>query len=201
MSELGQNPEAQATLQDWIRRIKSGDQEAAAELVRRYEPEVRRFIRVRLTDARMRRVLDSVDICQSVLARFFHHLQSQKLSVEHPLQLIKLLTTMARNCLCDHARKMRVRHEFAGAGDAALDGLADRAASVETRAERADLVAFLRSRMSAADQVLVDRWVLGEGWDALSRDFACEPDALRKRMTRAIDRAAEEIGLLEPSHG
>jgi len=193
--ESGQNPDAD--LQDWIRRVKAGDQDAAAELVRHYEPEIRRFIRVRLTDPRLRRLLDSVDICQSVLARFFLHVQTERLTVEHPLQLLKLLTTMARNSLCDHARKARVRQAVTGTADpAVVEAVADSRASVADRTEQADLVACLRRQMSPADQSVVDRWVLGEGWDVLSRDFACEPDALRKRMTRAIDRAARELGLL-----
>ena len=52
-------------------RAQSGDEAAVSLLVRRYEPELRRFIRVRLTDPRLRRYLDSVDICQAVLGRFF----------------------------------------------------------------------------------------------------------------------------------
>jgi len=56
---------------DLVQRVRCGDGLAAEELVRAYEPEVRRAIRVRLTDARLRRLVDSVDICQSVLAGFF----------------------------------------------------------------------------------------------------------------------------------
>ena len=48
-----------------------GEEQAATELVQRYEPELRRFVRFRLTNGRLRRHVDSVDICQSVLGRFF----------------------------------------------------------------------------------------------------------------------------------
>ena len=57
-----------APLMELVRR---GDQRAAAELVRRYEPEVRRFIRFRLSTPALRRTMDSLDICQSVLFKFF----------------------------------------------------------------------------------------------------------------------------------
>lgn len=56
---------------DLISRVRSGDQLAAAEIVRQYEPEIRREVRVRLHDPRLRRVLDSMDISQSVLGSFF----------------------------------------------------------------------------------------------------------------------------------
>ncbi len=54
-------------------RVQAGDPDAAAELIQKFEPEIRLEVRVRLRvqDARMRRLLDSLDITQSVLASFF----------------------------------------------------------------------------------------------------------------------------------
>src|SRR5206468_2113644 len=54
-----------ASFADLIRRVRQRDEQAAAELVRRYEPAIRVAVRVRLTDPRLRRVVDSMDICQS----------------------------------------------------------------------------------------------------------------------------------------
>jgi hypothetical protein len=50
---------------------RGGDGDAAAELVRRYELAIRRVVRLRLTDVRLRRAFDSMDVCQSVLGSFF----------------------------------------------------------------------------------------------------------------------------------
>ena len=55
----------------FLAALRSGDERAAAELVRRYEPYLRQVICLRLTDPCLRRVFDSVDICQSVLGEFF----------------------------------------------------------------------------------------------------------------------------------
>src|SRR5262245_18622455 len=52
---------------DFIRRIRAGDEQAAVELVRRYEPAIRREVRFRLRNTRLRRLFDSMDVCQSVL--------------------------------------------------------------------------------------------------------------------------------------
>ena len=49
---------------DLIARVRAGDAAAAAELVRLYEPAIRRAVRVRLVDARLERLLDSMDVCQ-----------------------------------------------------------------------------------------------------------------------------------------
>src|SRR5262249_39259404 len=70
-SPRGPYPEATvsdtATFQDLITRVRAGDRDAAAEFVRRYQPLLRRTVHVRLRDQRLRRVVDSMDVCQSVL--------------------------------------------------------------------------------------------------------------------------------------
>src|ERR1700722_4334888 len=85
----------------FIRRVRGGDADAAAEVVQRYEPEIRRAVRLRLTDPGLRRVLDSMDICQSVLANFFVRAAAGQFDLEQPDQLLRLLVVMARNKLRD----------------------------------------------------------------------------------------------------
>ena len=61
-----------ASFGELISRVRAGDALAAAEVVRRYEPALRRAVRARLRrDPRLCRLLDSVDVSQSVLASFF----------------------------------------------------------------------------------------------------------------------------------
>ena len=52
-----------AAFSDFLRRIRAGDEEAGAELVRRYESVIRLEVRMRLGDSRLR--FGSHDICQS----------------------------------------------------------------------------------------------------------------------------------------
>src|SRR4249919_1695419 len=80
-------------------RVRAGDAQAAADLVRRYEPAIRRAARVRLVDSRLNRLLDSMDICQSVMASFFVRAALGQYELETPDQLLKLLATMTRNKL------------------------------------------------------------------------------------------------------
>jgi len=85
------------TFRDLILRVRSGDEQAAADLVRRYEPTIRRTVRVRLRNLRLRRVLDSMDVCQSVLLNFFVRVAAGQFELDTPNQLLKLLATMARH--------------------------------------------------------------------------------------------------------
>ena len=88
-------------------QARSGDSDAATDLVRRYEPELRRYVRFRLTDSRLRRFVDSVDICQSILGRFFVGFFAGKYELRSPDELIALLFRMAKNEVCDQIRKQR----------------------------------------------------------------------------------------------
>src|SRR5437868_5414718 len=92
---------------DLTRRVRAGDEAAAAELVRLYEPAIRRAARVRLVDPRLRRVFDSMDVCQSVLASFFVRAALGQYELDTPEQLLRLLATMARNKLANQANRQK----------------------------------------------------------------------------------------------
>src|ERR1700676_5073048 len=83
---------------DLIARVRRGDADAAAELVRHYEPAIRRSLRLRL-DARLRRISDTMDLSQAVLCSFFVRVASGQYELDTPEQLLKLLATMARHKL------------------------------------------------------------------------------------------------------
>ena len=79
---------------DLIRRVRAGDEQASAELVRRYEPAIRIAVRVRLNDPGLRRLFDSMDICQSVLGSFFVRAALGQFELDNPDQLLKLLPSL-----------------------------------------------------------------------------------------------------------
>jgi RNA polymerase sigma-70 factor (ECF subfamily) len=98
---------------EFMARIRSGDARAAQELVRHYESAIRLAVRTRLTDSALKRQIDSVDICQSVLASFFVRAGAGQYDLTNPAQLIALLVRMARNKLvgqtCFHQRQRRMQ--------------------------------------------------------------------------------------------
>src|SRR6516162_9158458 len=94
-----------ASFSDFLCRVRSGDAQAAADLVRQYESAIRLEVRLRLRSLRLRRVLDSMDICQSVLASFFVRAAAGHYELDEPAQLLKLLVVIARNKVASQARK------------------------------------------------------------------------------------------------
>jgi hypothetical protein len=61
---------AEGTFLEVMQRVRAGDETAALELHATYADQLQRIIRVRLTQPALRRQMDSIDICQSVLADF-----------------------------------------------------------------------------------------------------------------------------------
>src|SRR5262245_2972611 len=94
-------------LADLLLRVRSGDPDAAAELLRRYEPAVRLAVRTRLSDPALRRQFDSVDVSQSVFRSFYVRAASGQFDLEEPSNLIALLVRMALNKLSGQARYHR----------------------------------------------------------------------------------------------
>jgi len=181
-----------------VERVRSGESEAAAELIRLYEPEVRRFIRFRLASASLLRIFDSLDIWQSVLARFFVHLDGGQLDLHEPVQLRKLLMTMARNKVHDQIRFQRAeRRDDRRVSAWTNEMLGTLSGNDETPSQivaREEVLAAVHEKLSDEENYLLDQRADGKSWNALAGELKSRPDAVRKRMARAIDRVAGELG-------
>ncbi len=66
-------------------------------MVRNYEPALRRAVKVQFRDSRLRRQVDSMDFCQSVLANSFLRTALGQFELNSPQELLGLLATMVRN--------------------------------------------------------------------------------------------------------
>jgi RNA polymerase sigma-70 factor (ECF subfamily) len=190
-------PEA-VSFDELIRRVRAGDQEAAAEVVRRYEPAIRRAVRFRLTDARLGRVLDSMDVCQSVLASFFVRAAAGQYDLERPEQLLSLLAAMARKKLAFQARKERAqrrdnRRVAAAGADEELFVAGDPSPSRHVAAR--ELLEEIRRRLSPDERQLAELRAAGLEWAVIAAQVGGSPEALRKKLARAVDRAARALGL------
>ena len=188
---------------DLLRRLRAGDGAAAVEFVRRYEPEIRRAVRVRLTDPRLRRVLDSLDVCQSVLGNFFIRVAAGQLELDKPENLLRLLVTMAKNKVLDYARRQQAAcrdQRRVAADDAGLDLIADPAPGPSQVVIGRELLEQVRRELTDDERELADQRALGRDWPEIATARGATPDALRKKLTRALDRVALRLGLEGSSH-
>jgi RNA polymerase sigma-70 factor (ECF subfamily) len=183
---------------DLMNRVRAGDEQAAAQLIADYEPQIRRVIRVRLTDSRLRRQFDSMDVCQSVMANFFVRSALGQFDLHSPAQLVKLLATMAERRLINHvhkqqAQKRDVRRQQTGDGEE-LDFL-DHGPTASRIVAGRDLLEQVRSRLTPAESLIADRRAEGQSWQEIAEELGDKPDAVRMRFSRATKRIMESLGI------
>ncbi|MFI5455689.1 MAG: RNA polymerase sigma factor [Isosphaerales bacterium] len=184
---------------EFIRRVRAGDERAARDLVERYEPAIRRAARVRLRDSRLRRLIESVDICQSVFASFFVRTALGQYDLDSPDKLIRLLAAIARNKVAFQANRehaacpdqRRINHG-AELGDCPATG-----SSPSQQVAARELVQEARRRMTADELLLMERREQGHQWAEIATELGGRPDALRIRFARAVTRITRELGLDE----
>lgn len=185
-----------------IQRLRSGDADAAEELVRRFEREIHLEVRLRLRmrDARLRRVFDSVDIVQSVLGSFFVRVALGQYEFDNPARLRALLIDMARRKLAENARfQARACRDIRR-----VQATAEEAADVEDRepdparvVSARDLLQQVQARLTEEERTLCNLRSQGHNWAAIASTLGGTSDARRKQHMRALNRVARELGLVE----
>lgn len=187
----------QESFRDMIRRVRERDEDAARELTSRYEAAIRRTVRIHLRDPRLRQVLDSMDVCQSVMASFFVRTALGQYELDSPDQLIRLLTTIARNKLAGQVqRNLSQRRDVRRqAGDEHCAVVLDRASDPAEQASARELLEKVRERLDDRERYLAQQRSLGRSWGELAEELGATDVALRKKLTRALDRVMGELGL------
>jgi RNA polymerase sigma-70 factor (ECF subfamily) len=189
------DPTAFAT---FMRRIRAGDGGAAEELVRLYEPLIRREVHYQLRDRRLYRHFDSMDVCQSVLASFFVRAAAGQYDLDGKEQLAKLLVTMARNKLASAVRKQhRLRRDSRRVEPDAggLENVGDSSPSPSSLVAGAELLRRFRESLSSEERTLADLRGQGVTWADIASRLGGTAAARRSQLTRAIDRVSKDLGL------
>jgi RNA polymerase sigma-70 factor (ECF subfamily) len=169
-------------------------------LVRRYEPAIRRVVRFKLSDPRLRRLIDTVDICQGVLGSFFVRAGLGQYDLENSDQLLKLLLTMARNKLAKQVQKQRAarrdnRRVIAESPEE--KGATSSDPSPSKQLEAKELVQEVRRRLTPEEWQLVEQRNQGYNWAEIAATVGGNADALRIKLARAVKRVSGELGMDE----
>lgn len=177
-------------------RVRRGDPDAAYELVRTYELDIRIAIRTRLSDPALRRQFDSMDICQSVLASFFLRAAAGQYDLDGPGQLVALLTRMAQNKLAMHSRShYRQRRDVRR--ERSLDGCvatpADKSPGPAQQVVERDLLQRAYELMDPEVRQMADSRIHGFKWDTIAANMGGTAGARRKQFLRAMDGIARTL--------
>jgi RNA polymerase sigma-70 factor (ECF subfamily) len=182
---------------EFVRRLRDRDEHAASELVRRYEPAIRRAVRVRLRDPRLRRVIESGDVCQAAFASFFVRTSQGEYDLQRPDQLLRLLATIARNKLAWHANRERAGRRDQRRVDpaAVLEECPASGGSPSRQAAAIELVQEAQRRLTPHERELLERRNQGLEWAEIAGELGGSPDGLRVRLARAVARIRRQLGL------
>ena len=181
----------------YVARLRAGDQKALEELINRYAPVIKLEARMRLRNPHLRAVLDSMDICQSVLKSFFLRAAAGQFSIDRPEDLRKLLVQMACNKSLEAARReyaqKRDARRSVGLGDEAhqVPGGADPMEEVEWQ----ELLLRGRQMLSPDERRLAEARANGQTWEEIAAELGGTPDRLRMQFSRAQARVAAALGL------
>jgi RNA polymerase sigma factor (sigma-70 family) len=110
MATSEDNPPRDVEIAAFLERIRDGDEEAARELLTRYEAEVRLVVRRQLPRL-LRSRFDSLDFLQSVWGSFFHRVRSGPADFEDSRHLVAFLARAAKNKVIDEYRRAASRKQ------------------------------------------------------------------------------------------
>jgi DNA-directed RNA polymerase specialized sigma24 family protein len=182
-----------------LKRVREGDEAAARELVRAYQDQILAHIRNWLkNDGALRRVIDSVDVWQSILGDFFPEVRQGRYQLEKPNDLARLLTTMARHNYLNKV-EAAARLKRGGRGKPVewqdqTDAVIDDAPSPSQQLGNQELLDKILGYLTPLERYLAEQRREDRTWEAIAGDVGMKPDALRKKLGRAVEQALERLG-------
>jgi RNA polymerase sigma-70 factor (ECF subfamily) len=190
---------------EFIRRIRAGDDQAARELVERYEPVIRRQVRVGLRDPRLARRFDCTDVCQSVMASFFVRAAAGQYDLQQPDQLLRLLMVMARHKLAKQVRRHRADRRDYRRSEAPdweyLTGRTTAEPSPSRLVAGRELLDEFRRRLTDEERQIADLRAQGFEWAEIAGQLGGTAGARSKQLARALDRVEQQLEGSEPGDG
>jgi len=153
-------PRDEGELRQFLARIRAGDEDAARELLRRYEAKVRLVVRRQLPRL-LRSRFDSQDFVQSIWRSFFRRIKTNPNDLEGTDNLIGFLARAARNKVIDEYRRASGRKQDKRREEPMWEGpepreLADGADTPIEVAEASEALSRLRELLPADRRTVVD---------------------------------------------
>jgi DNA-directed RNA polymerase specialized sigma24 family protein len=174
---------------EFFAALRGGDPRSVEELLRQFDPYLRRVIRLRLMSGRLSHAVDTTDILQSLLKDFLTQREKETLLPGAPGGLCAYLAAAVRNKVRGKLRKER---RYAGRLPADWERVGPDPSPAE-QAESRDLCQLVRGRLSTENRLLFDLKAQGLTWTQIAEKVSGQPDALRVGLSRAIAKILREL--------
>jgi RNA polymerase sigma-70 factor (ECF subfamily) len=180
-----------------LARVRTGDEEALAELLRQYEPKIRLTARYLLRPI-LRRYLDSIDVAQSVQFDLMRGLRRGSFEPADSETFVSLAVTVVRRKVARHWRHLQIEHRLRfgpSNGSAPPPGLLTPHDTPEDPAQTVqqseDLRAFWQLLEPTERRVLELR-LQGYTTEESAAEMGCAANVLRVRLSRLRKRLQEQ---------
>jgi RNA polymerase sigma-70 factor (ECF subfamily) len=180
-------------LDELIEKLATGDDTAAEEVFRTYEPVLRMVVRRQLSGG-LRAKFDSIDIVQSVWSDVLQGLREAKWNFRDPAHLRAFLITVTRNRFIDRVRQNRAAVQ--GQRSLAETDVQQCAASTEPRpsekVQADDVWQQMLSVCPPAHRELLNLKRQGKSLSEIAQHTGLHPSSVR-RILYEIARRLEEL--------
>jgi RNA polymerase sigma factor (sigma-70 family) len=176
-------------------RLRAGDDAAAKQFVSVYEPVILRVVGHRLTRLGLSRELDPEDILQQVFVRFFAKVR-EGIELASSKDLLKLLVTMTNAQIIDEQRKTHAIRRSSSGHATQHSHLEDIVCPGQLPANHLieeEQLELIHKLMSDQDWSLAMARAAGLRWDELAMRFGKNAEALRKQLSRILDRFRHDL--------
>lgn len=176
-----------------FRRLRDADEQALGELLREYEPEIRRVASVRIGPL-LRPHLDSLDLVQSLFITLLKGIREEKYRLDEPHQLIALSAEIMRRKVAAIWRKIsgraKLNHRLPGIQEDEIHTVIRRTNDVDPQ-HAAELREGLNQALFVLDDVdrrLIELRMQGYTTSEAARAMGENPDVMRVRLSRLRHR-------------
>lgn len=179
-------------------QLRRGNSDAIAGFVDEYGPYLRRSLRFRIRGTALQSAADSVDICQSVLGGFLLRLAAGGYEVNSKEDLHRLLAAIANKKFLMFQRREYAEkrsRKITLSIDQMPEPIEPNADDVGQEIEMTELWEKASKLMNSEEQDLLQRRKDGHSWENIAQDMNVSSLLLRKRLSRALRRVADELGL------
>jgi len=184
---------SETNVEGLLERVRSGDEAALGELLRKYEHRIRLTARYLIRPV-LRRYLDSMDVAQSVQFDLMRGLREGHLAPGNPQAFVALAVTIVRRKVAQHWRHIQLERQFNNGSREQNHGSGSRRAAPEDPARTVQQHEDIQTLMRFLDPIerrLVELRLQGHTTEDAAEQLNCSANVLRVRLSRLRKRLCE----------
>jgi hypothetical protein len=187
------------TFAELVEQVRRGDVDAARSIVERYQRAIRREVRFSISENHLRRVFDETDVLPAVIARVFIDLWAGRYDCDGPRGLLERLKMVTQVKVAERARSWTPRRPKPEREDEGQLNLPSEPGTPEPSPSQpvfnAAFLAEFERRLSDDEWSILTLRRQGASWTEVALRLDDAPEAVRRKLERAIDRVGRELGI------